>query len=219
MGRRVVALTGDVLIFALYARGFLAADVDTSRAVAALDCPDHEWQDLAGAPGGTRAVLVSVAGAVVVIDPGDPLRCRSVPAPEGAVAADVSPDGRTVVIGGRGFIARVDDGAVRWKVPHPGVWPLDVSLSPDGRWIASFGPDDVARVWDAATGDLRAVLSGHHARVASVDFSLDGRTLATGGWDGAARLWDLAALDLPVAVLARDAEATWGLSLADALDG
>ncbi|WP_434427862.1 WD40 repeat domain-containing protein [Nannocystis pusilla] len=92
------------------------------------------------------------------------------------------------------------------------------SLSPDGRWIASSGPDDGARVWDATTGDLRAVLSGHHARVASVDFSLDGRTLATGGWDGAARLWDLATLDLPVDALARDAEATWGLSLADALD-
>ncbi|MDC0720255.1 WD40 repeat domain-containing serine/threonine protein kinase [Nannocystis bainbridge] len=219
MGRRVAVLAGDVLMFALYARGFLAVDVDTQSDVATVDCPEHEWQDLAGAPGASRAVLVSVAGAVVVVDPGASLRCRPVPVPDGVVAADVSPDGRTVVVGGRGYLARLDDDRLRWQVAHPGVWPLDVSLSPDGRWIASSGPDDVARVWDAETGALRAVLSGHHARVASVDFSLDGRTLATGSWDGAARLWDLAALDLPAGTLAREAEATWGLSLADALGG
>ncbi|MCY0989790.1 serine/threonine-protein kinase [Nannocystis sp. ILAH1] len=219
MGRRVVALAGNVLMFALYARGFLAVDFDTSEDVASVDCPEHEWQDLAGAPAASRAVLVSVEGVVVVVDPGAPLRCRPVIAPAGAVAADLSADGRAVVVGGRGFLARLDDDALRWQVPHPGVWPLDVSLSPDGRWIASSGPDDIARVWDADTGNLRAVLGGHHARVASVDFSLDGRTLATGSWDGAARLWDLATLDLPVETLAREADATWGLSLADALDG
>ncbi|MCY1060239.1 serine/threonine-protein kinase [Nannocystis sp. SCPEA4] len=218
MGRRVAALAGDVLMFSLYAPGFLAVDFATGEDVPAVDCPHHEWQDLAGTPDGTHAVLVSVAGVVAVVEAGARLRCRPVSAPEGAVAADVSADGHTVVMGGRGFIARLDGDVLRWQVPHPGVWPLDVSLSPDGRWIASAGHDD-ARVWDAETGTLRAVLSGHHARVASVEFTRDSATLATGSWDGTARLWDLATLDLSADTLAREAEATWGLTLADALDG
>ncbi|MBL8973948.1 MAG: hypothetical protein JNK56_25375 [Myxococcales bacterium] len=84
--------------------------------------------------------------------------------------------------------------------------------------MASAGPDDVARVWDADTGALRAVLTGHHARVSAVDFSRDGATLATASWDGTARLWDVATLDAPTAALVHDAARTWGLALADALD-
>jgi len=73
-------------------------------------------------------------------------------------------------------------------------------------------------VWDAETGALRAVLSGHAARVSAVDFSRDGATLATASWDGTARLWDLATLDASVESLVHDAEVTWGLTLVDALD-
>ena len=160
---------------------------------------------------------MSVAGRVVVIDAGDPLRCRGVQTPDGTMAADVSADGRVVAVGGRGWLARVDPDGLRWRVPHPGVWPNDVALSPDGRWIASAGPDDAARVWDASTGTLRAVLTGHDARVAAVDFSPDGATLATASWDGAARLWNLATLDADADELLRSAESTWGLTLAEAL--
>ena len=74
-------------------------------------------------------------------------------------------------------------------------------------------------MFDARTGALRTVLSGHQARVSTVDFSRDGATLATGSWDGTARLWDLASLDAPVAVLVREAQVTWGLALTDALGG
>ena len=74
-----------------------------------------------------------------------------------------------------------------------------------------------ARVWDAETGALRAVLTGHDAKVASVDFSPDSGTLATGSWDGGARLWDLATLDLAASTLVQEAEATWGLGLDDVL--
>jgi len=217
MARRVVALADNVLIFALYAHGVLAVDLDTDAAVAVSECPTLEWQDLAGAPAGRRAVLVSVDGAVHIVDPGVPLRCRPIPAPAGSNAADVSADGLVVIVGARGALARTGPEGLRWSVPHPGVYPLDVSLSPDGRWVATAGPDDAARVWDAETGALRAVLTGHDALVASVDFSPDSATLATGSWDGAARLWDLATLDLAASTLVREAEATWGLGLDDVL--
>jgi WD40 repeat protein len=217
MARRVVALTGNVLVFALYAHGVLAADLDTDEPVDIVDCPAFEWQDLAGAPAGRRAVLVSVDGAVHIVDPGAPLRCSQVAAPPGSTAADVSADGRVVVVGARGALARTGPEGLRWSVAHPGAYPLDVSLSPDERWVATAGPDDAARVWDAETGALRAVLTGHDAKVASVDFSPDSGTLATGSWDGGARLWDLATLDLAASTLVQEAEATWGLGLDDVL--
>jgi len=219
MARRVVTLTGDVLVFALYGPGVLAVDVATSADVAVHDCPRIEWQDLASAPEGLRAVLVSVAGTVHIVDPGAPLRCRPVAAPPGASAADVSADGELVVVGGSRFLARTGPAGLRWSVPHPGAWPLDVALSPDGRWIASAGPDEAARVWDAETGALRALLTGHKARVAAVEFSPDGQLLATGSWDGTARMWEMATLEMSVESLARAAEVTWGLALAEALGG
>ena len=146
-----------------------------------------------------------------------PLRCSQVAAPPGSTAADVSADGRVVVVGARGALARTGPEGLRWSVAHPGAYPLDVSLSPDERWVATAGPDDAARVWDAETGALRAVLTGHDAKVASVDFSPDSGTLATGSWDGGARLWDLATLDLAASTLVQEAEATWGLGLDDVL--
>ncbi|MBA3549911.1 MAG: protein kinase [Nannocystis sp.] len=219
-GRRVAALAGNVVIVALYGSRLLAVDIDTEEELATVDCPEIEWQDLAGVPGWGRVALVSVDGAVFVLEAGaPPLRCRPVPAPAGTQAADVSADGHAVIVGGSRFLARIGPDGLAWTVAHPGVSSPDVSLSPDGRWVASAGPDTAARVWDAETGALRAVLTGHDARVSSVDFSADSRTLATGSWDGAARLWDLGTLDVPAEMLVSDAEVTWGLTLADALGG
>ncbi|MBK9754474.1 MAG: protein kinase [Nannocystis sp.] len=218
MGRRVVALADNVLVFSSYGAGFFAVDVDTGEDVPAIDCPLVEWPDIAGAPDHSRAVMVSVDATVYVLAAGDPLRCRPVVAPAGATTADVSNDGRTVIVGGSRFLARSGPEGVRWKVAHAGPWPLDVALSPDERWVASAGPQGVAQVWDAETGALRAVLTGHGGRVAGVEFSRDSATLATASWDGTARLWDLATLDASVDAIVRDAEALWGLSSADALD-
>jgi WD40 repeat protein len=217
MARRIVGLPGNVLVLALYAHGILAADIDTGEDIPVADCPTLEWKDLASAPEGQRAVLVSVDGTVAVLDPGPPLRCRLIPAPIGSIAADVSADGEVVVVAATGTLASTGPAGLRWTVAHPGDRALDVSLSPDGRRVATAGPDDTARIWDAQTGALQAVLTGHTARVASVDFSPDGSTLATGSWDGAARLWNMDSLEIDAETLVREAEATWGLGLDEAL--
>jgi WD40 repeat protein len=217
MARRVVMLAGNIVVAALYAHGLLAVDLDTSDLAAITGCPTVEWKDLASAPAGQRAVVVSVDGAVFSLDPGSPIVCRPVPAPATSIAADISADGQLVVVGASGTLARTGPAGLLWSVPHPGPPPLDVSLSPDQRWIATAGPDDAARVFDSETGALRAVLTGHTARVAAVDFSPDSARLATGSWDGAARLWDIATLEIAAPVLLQEAEATWGLRLDDAL--
>jgi len=215
--RRVVILGDSLVLSAPYANELRATDIDDGREVPPHDCPQIEWLDLATDVRGRHAILASVDAAVYVVDPGPPLLCRPVPAPPGAYAVDVASDGRVIVVGAAHSLSRGEPDGLVWTVPHPGVRPNDVALSPDGRWVASAGPDDAARLWDAATGALRAVLTGHDARVAVVEFSPDGRVLATGSWDGTARLWDLATLDIPVDALVADAENTWGIDLNGAL--
>ena len=39
-----------------------------------------------------------------------------------------------------------------------------VAIAPDGTWLASGGEDGSVRIWDPATGEQRAVLTGHAGR-------------------------------------------------------
>lgn len=212
--RRVVWVRPGRLLYASYVPGMPAYDLD--RGVARMGgCPRREWMDLATSPGGELAAAVARTGEVYTLDAD--LRCRPIPAPRSSGAADVSADGAVVVVGADQALVSTGPAGIRWAIGHPAPFPLDVSLSPDGRWVATAGPDADARVWDARDGRLRAVLGGHEERVASVDFSPDGALLATASWDHTARLWDLTTLDLPAETLAREAEATWGLSLQDVL--
>jgi WD40 repeat protein/serine/threonine protein kinase len=76
-------------------------------------------------------------------------------------------------------LARLEGGQVQ-----------SVAFSPDDRMLATAGDGSAVRLFDAHTGKLLDLLTGHAGRVWCVAFAPDGRTLATAGRDGSVHLWD-----------------------------
>jgi WD40 repeat protein len=111
-----------------------------------------------------------------------------------------SPDGKTVVSGGRGdfvkqtWIVKIWDARTAQEVhtlQGDGRWVTAVTFSPDSKVLAASTSDEkVARVWDVETGEVLLTLEGHAQFITALAYSPDGRHLATGSGDGTVRLWD-----------------------------
>jgi WD40 repeat protein len=65
-----------------------------------------------------------------------------------------------------------------------------VAFSPDSKLLATASLDADVRIWNAATGHLKKILSGHLGPVQDAQFSPDGRWVVTGG-SAQAGLWFL----------------------------
>jgi WD40 repeat protein len=107
----------------------------------------------------------------------------------------ISPDGRSVLLGGEGAPPQLSDlstgRVVRAMQRHPGVTTA-LAISRDGRVAVGGSSDRTVRVWELASGRALHAFEGHTEAVAAVAVSDDGRIAASGGLDGAVRLWDVA---------------------------
>jgi WD40 repeat protein len=74
-------------------------------------------------------------------------------------------------------------------------WLNCLAFSQDGRTLAAAGDNGVICLWDVGARKVRAVFTGHRAKVTSLDFSLDGARLISGSADTTAIIWDLADLN------------------------
>jgi WD40 repeat protein len=132
---------------------------------------------------------------------------------------------------GQQFAAGTADGKVTvWEadsrsttVQGPVKSPTAMAVSADAKLAASAQEDGKVILWDRATGQTKATLTGHTAKVAAMTFSPNGKLLASGGSESIVRIWNVERGDAertldggPVRALAFDPE---GKQLASGGDG
>jgi hypothetical protein len=115
--------------------------------------------------------------------------------PEGVVALDITPAGRTIASAG-------SDGRVRlWTASSARVQrTIDahqgrvtaLAFAPNGGLLATAGEDGDVKVWNVRSGrNAPRTLRGHTGPVRAVSFSSDGQRLVSAGQDGAIRIWSI----------------------------
>jgi WD40 repeat protein len=104
-------------------------------------------------------------------------------------SAEISPDGTVVASGGNGVhLWDIATQSERFALEGGG----EVGFSPDGTLLAAWGQEYTVAIYDVATGEQRAVLTGHTDWVGRTRFSPDGTMLVSTGGDSTIRLWDVA---------------------------
>ena len=116
-----------------------------------------------------------------------------------------TPDGKTLVVGGRSMMDSVFDGVASVQLWDAQTGTLlrtiaenqmagpAVTLSPDGRTLVTGGNGKIL-FWDMASGKRLAVINGGSGSPLSLSFSADGKRLAASymGAGGNAAMYDVA---------------------------
>jgi WD40 repeat protein len=105
----------------------------------------------------------------------------------GALDVQFSPEGRLVATAHDREVT-VRETATRRVIAslrHENL-AVGASFDPSGRLVLTVADDATPRLWDARTGRMIRVLTGHANQVTAARFSPDGRSILTAGWDGVA---------------------------------
>lgn len=137
--------------------------------------------------------------AIWDIETGEPMLLPQTPGR--AILFAISSDGRRLAEGCDDGQVRIRDTATgkelrKWQAHErqqfQAMWPFNndcIDYSTDGRHLVTAGMDGVAKLWDAETGNLERVFTGHSGAVQGVHFTPDQRRLISQGMD-AVRVWD-----------------------------
>jgi WD40 repeat protein/DNA-binding SARP family transcriptional activator len=142
-----------------------------------------------------RHLLLSTPHSTYAIDEATLDVTRRYPA--GSAVAGVSPNGRTLALGGGDGTVRLLDlrsGRVQRLVGRHDAGVFSAGFSPGGSTLATTGDDGKVIVWDVRAGAERETFEGHSGRVWTEAFSPDGRSLYTASDDGSVIVWDTTGL-------------------------
>lgn len=112
---------------------------------------------------------------------------------DSVLAADLSPDQKSVALGGAGKVVKVYDttsGKLLFKIDKHTEWIMAVAFSPDGKTLATADRAGGLHLWDAANGRALLSLNEHKASIRALDWRADSRLLASAGEDGLLVWWD-----------------------------
>ena len=115
--------------------------------------------------------------------------------PVSAEQAALSPDGRTMLAGGRDGSVRFVDLPTGQTTVASGRHDRAVEraiFSPNGRQAITAGEDGRVIVWDVEHAAAVETLAGHAAKITGLAISSDGSTLYSSSLDSKVLIWDLA---------------------------
>ncbi|MCO6493933.1 MAG: hypothetical protein J5I98_36275 [Phaeodactylibacter sp.] len=131
-------------------------------------------------------------------------------------SVEFSPDGQSLLIATGGYLLQWHNLLSIWdwknnleqvRFPKASMGIYAATFSPDGQYVVAseglinqIGQKDL-KVYDAQTGDLLQVLTGHDHLVHSLAFSPDGKYLASGGGDvlggrGELNIWETSSWEM-----------------------
>jgi WD40 repeat protein/serine/threonine protein kinase len=174
-------------------------DAATGRAVRTFRTVSYPWLLAWSADGRYLGLQVSRVegepfGRLVVWDIGTGAEKLLMPASGEFPGVVFRPGGRYVActIGGTAHVGDLEAGGVALNLEGGATSLLCLAYSPDGsRLAAGFDHgENLVKLWDATTGRVINVMSGHENAVVSVVFSPDGTRLASCSLDQTVRLWD-----------------------------
>jgi hypothetical protein len=112
---------------------------------------------------------------------------------DSVLAADLSPDGQFVALGGPGRVVKIytAGGKLVHALKKHADWVTCLEFSRDGLLLASGDRNGGLFVWEAKGGQEFLNLRGHTGPVHALRWRADADVLASAGQDGSVRLWDM----------------------------
>jgi WD40 repeat protein len=110
------------------------------------------------------------------------------------LAADLSPDGKLIAVGGPGKTVKVysvADGKLAYEIKKHTDWITALEFSPDGLRLATGDRSGSILLWDAANGGTFGSLAEHKDAITSLSWRGDSQLLASASEDGNVIVWNV----------------------------
>jgi WD40 repeat protein len=121
------------------------------------------------------------------------------------LAADLSPDGKLLALGGPSKIVKVfsvADGRELYQIKKHTDWITALEFSPDGTRLATGDRSGGIFLWEATSGGSAGNLADHKDSITSLSWRGDSQLLASASEDGQIIVWN-AGDGFPVATIAK----------------